>query len=150
MTKENTESLPGTAAGAQSAAPTSTASDRRLSAEEERDVLSFDPWGERDATYRVLRDGFASVRQPAQCAICFGTIATGERVWFRAEVDDGKMKTFRFCPECCWCIAHRNDEHDWDADQDGADPWERMDNRWELGSQRAREQRSHGEVQKPR
>jgi hypothetical protein len=94
--------------------------------------VNFDPWGERDATYRVLREGFCVVRLPHQCDICFGPIAVGERVWFRSETDDGKAKTFRFCPECCWCIAHRNDE-------DGDEPhgWERMDERWEIGRARA-------------
>lgn len=111
-----------------------------LTEAEERDVLNFDPWGEWDATYRVLREGFCAVRGDHECAICFGPIERGDRVWFRSEVDDGKMKTFRFCPECCWCIAHRNDGHDWDADPDGDnDPWARMDARWDLGRKRAEE-----------
>jgi hypothetical protein len=127
--------------------PEATSKEWSLSADEERDVLNFDPWGERDATYRVIREGFCVVRKPHECVICFGPIATGDRVWFRTEQDNGKMKTFRFCPECCWCIAHRNDDYDWDADRwdadrDGTDarePWARMDARWELGSRRARE-----------
>src|SRR5690606_35559151 len=83
-----------------------------LTEAEDRDVLDFDPWGERDATYRVLRAGFCVVRANHECDICFGPIKRGDRVWFRAETDDGKAKTFRFCPECCWYIAHRNDDHD--------------------------------------
>jgi hypothetical protein len=135
--------LLGTAAGEGLERPSSTPKDWRLSAEEERLCVLFDPWGERDATYRVIRDGFCVVRGPHECAICFGTIVKGERVWFRAEQDERKMKTFRFCPECCWCIAHRYDEHDWDADPDGPDPWERMDIRWDVGRQRAEERRAH-------
>lgn len=117
-----------------------------LTPTEEQSVLGFDPWGERDATYRVLREGFCIVRGSYECAICFGTIAKGERVWFRAETDDGKAATFRFCPECCWCIAHRYDEHDWEADPDGVDPWERMDGRWEIGRRRAEQRDNCGEA----
>jgi hypothetical protein len=118
----------------------------QLTADEEADVLNFDPWGERDATYRVLRAGFAVARKAAKCAICFGPIAVGERVWFRAEQDEGKVQTFRFCPECCWCIAHRCDEHDWESDPDGTgDPWARMDERWEVGRKRADAERTGGQ-----
>lgn len=118
-----------------------------LTADEERDVLNFNPWGERDATYRVLRDGFCVVRQDAECVICFGPITKGERVWFRSEVDDGKVATFRFCPECCWCIAHRCDEYDWEADPEGVrEPWARMDERWELGRRRAEEREGARDV----
>lgn len=104
-----------------------------LSADEEQNVLDFDPWGERDATYRVLRQGFCVVRASHECAICFGAIVSGERVWSRTEADDGTVKTFRFCPECCWCIAHRDD------DGDDVDSWERMYDRWEVGRRRAAE-----------
>jgi hypothetical protein len=116
-----------------------------LSAAEQQSVLNFDPWGERDATYRLLRQGFCVVRGSYECAICFGPIAKGERVWFRAETDDGRAATFRFCPECCWCIAHRCDDP-WDDDPDGPSPWEQMDARYELGSKRAREKES-GDIQ---
>jgi hypothetical protein len=107
-----------------------------LSADEERDVMAFDPWGERDATYRTLRSSFVVVRSAHQCAICFGPIATGERVWSKSEVDDGKAKTFRFCAECCWCIAHRYDENE----DDPHFGFMRMEERWEIGSGRAREE----------
>lgn len=100
-----------------------------LTSEQERDVLRFDPWGERDATYRVLRESFVVSRGAHECAICFGKIAPGERVWSRAEVDDGKAATFRFCPECCWCIAHRYD--------DDCDGFERLYARWDVGRERA-------------
>lgn len=119
--------------------------ERHLTPEQEQDVLQFDPWGERDATYRVLREGFCVARSAHQCAICFGSIAKGERVWFRSEVDDGKAMTFRFCSECCWCIAHRHDEHDWDVDPDGYDPFDRMYARWDLGRSRAESERANQE-----
>lgn len=111
----------------------STAASYTLTPAEERDVLNFDPWGERDATYKVLRASFAVVRKPHQCAICFSEIAAGSRVWAQTEVDDGKCATFRFCPECCWCIAHRFDE----SDDDGNFGFDRMYDRWEIGRTRA-------------
>lgn len=107
-----------------------------LTPEHERDVLSFDPWGDRDATYRLIRQGFSVVRVPHKCVICFGVIAAGERVWYRIEQDDGKMATFRICAECCWCIAHRYDEPDGTGEPFGFD---RMYERWEIGRQRADE-----------
>jgi hypothetical protein len=110
-----------------------------LSSTEERDVLCFDPWGERDATYVTLRSGFVNARKPHQCDICFGPIAVGERVWAKTETDDGKGKTFRFCAECCYCIAHRFDELAGD-DLDAA--WMRMERRYDVGRQRAEAQRT--------
>lgn len=113
------------------------AQDFTLTPEEERDVVHFDPWGERDATYRVLREGFARCRQGHECAICCGLIHAGERVWFRTETDNGQIRTFRFCPECCWCIARRYDEtraDDGYADDSG---FQRMYARWDVGRQRA-------------
>lgn len=108
-----------------------------LTPEQERDVLGFDPWGERDATYRTLRSGFAKCRQPHQCDICFGPIAKGERVWAKTETDDGKVRTFRFCAECCWCIARRFDESE---DEDVyAFGFTRLYERWEIGRTRADE-----------
>jgi hypothetical protein len=116
----------------------STASDFSLTPAEERDVLQFDPWGERDATYKVLRSGFGAVRKSHQCVICFGPIDAGDRVWARAEVDDGKIATFHFCTECCWCIARRYDE-DEDDPHSGFD---RMYARWDIGRQRAEQVRA--------
>lgn len=110
-----------------------------LSEAEERDVLDFDPWGDRDATYRVLREGFATCRKPHQCAICFGVISVRDRVWARTETDDGKVATFRFCAECCWCIAHRYDEGDDLGDADANFGFDRMYERWEIGRKRADE-----------
>lgn len=106
-----------------------------LTPEQERDVLHFDPWGERDATYRVLRSGFVVCRKPHECAICFGPINAGDRIWARAETDDGRTKTFHFCTECCWCIAHRYDATDDDSDSG----FDRMYERWEIGRKRADE-----------
>lgn len=111
--------------------------DWSLTPAQERDVLTFDPWGERDATYRVLREGFCVVRSAAQCAVCFGPIPKGERVWYRVETDDGRCATFRFCPECCWCIAHRYDESE-EGEPYGFD---RMYGRWDIGRKRAEAQR---------
>jgi hypothetical protein len=116
----------------------STASNFELTPAQERDVLDFDPWGERDATYRVLRSGFGVCRKSHQCAICFGQINAGDRVWARAEVYDGQTKTFHFCPECCWCIAHRYDESEDDANFG----FDRMYDRWEIGRARAESERS--------
>lgn len=109
-----------------------------LTPDQERDVLHFDPWGERDATYRVLRSGFAVCRKPHTCDICFGPIAPGDRIWARAETDDGQIKTFRFCPECCWCIARRYDE----CEDDANFGFDRMYQRWEIGRERAESSRA--------
>lgn len=102
-----------------------------LTVEEERDVLTFDPWGERDATYVELRSGFVKCRKAHQCAMCFGPIAAGDRVWAKTETDDGKVATFRFCVECCWCVAHRYDEGDNDEGYGVAEI--RLEQRWEMG-----------------
>lgn len=114
--------------------------DERLTAEQEADVLSFDPWGERDATYRVLAEKFGATRKTHCCAICFEAIPVGARVWMRREVDDGRAETFYFCQTCCWCIAHRYDEID--ENQDGFD---RMYERWEVGRTNAESQRAAAE-----
>ncbi len=116
-----------------------------LTAEDEHRVLNFDPWGERDATYVTLRDGFAVTRKPHACAICGGLIATRERVRAKTETDDGQIATFRFCAECCWCIAHRSDE----TDEDPHLGMERCEQRWEIGRQRAgqRQAAARGEGQ---
>lgn len=113
--------------------------DWTLTAADERSVLNFDPWGERDATHVTLRSGFVNVRKTHQCDICFGPIAAKERVWAKTETDDGQVKTFRFCAECCYAIAHRFDELDGD-DLDAA--WMRMERRYDLGRERAEQQRA--------
>lgn len=110
--------------------------DFSLTAEQERDVMDFDPWDDRDATARLIRTGFCNVRVSHECVICFGPISPGERVWFRTEQDYGRIATFRFCPECCWCIAHRYDEPEGTAEPFGFD---RMYERWEIGRKRADE-----------
>jgi hypothetical protein len=112
----------------------------RLTPEQERDVLNFDPWGDRDATYRTLRSGFAACRKQYECVICIGPIAVGERVWAKTEVDDGKAMTFRFCAECCWCIARRYDE-DEDSEEGYNYGFIRMEERWEIGRKRADQRR---------
>lgn len=107
-----------------------------LSHEEECGVMTFDPWGERDATYRTLRSQFVNVRTEHRCDICFGTIKTHDRVWAKTEVDYGKAKTFRFCSECCWCIAHRHDQ----TDDDPSFGFVRLDERWDIGYRRSRQE----------
>lgn len=113
------------------------AQDFTLTPEEERDVVNFDPWGDRDATYQVLREGFARCRRGHACVICCGPIHAGDRVWFRTETDDGKIMTFRFCPECCWCIAHRYDETMADDGYGEDIGFQRMYGRWEIGRKHA-------------
>jgi len=102
-----------------------------LSPADEAMALGYDPWGERDATYRTMSDKFIVTRKPADCAICFTSIPVGSRVRAKAEVDDGVAKTFRFCPECCWLMAHRSDE------PIGEDPdnFEALMGRYDLGRQ---------------
>lgn len=107
-----------------------------LTPEQEAEVLTFDPWGERDSTYRTLRSAFATCRKAHRCEICLGVIVVGERAWAKTEVDHGQAATFRFCAECCWCIAHRCDESA-DDDDDPNSAFMRMEDRWEIGRKRA-------------
>lgn len=65
------------------------------------DILAYNPWGDDDSDYRVLRSGMVVTRKPHECAICFETFPAGSRVRAQTEVFDGDMKTFRFCPACC-------------------------------------------------
>lgn len=109
--------------------------DWAITAEQERDVLRFDPWGERDSTYVTLRSAFVKAKKAHACDICFGPIVIGERHWAKTETDDGRCKTFRFCAECCWCIAHRYDE----IGDDANGGFDRMYERWEIGSAKARQ-----------
>lgn len=98
-----------------------------MTTDEETFALDYDPWGERDATYRTLSDRFVTTRRPADCAICFESIPVGSRVRAKAEADDGKAKTFRFCPECCRLMAGRRDD----------DAFEALLLRYDLGRQTA-------------
>ncbi len=100
-----------------------------LTGEEEVDVLAFNPWGDDDTPYRTLSDKFVLTRKPSECQICFASIPLAARVRAKTEVYDGNCKTFRFCVECCWCIAHRYDE----SDDDPHFGWTRMEERWEVG-----------------
>lgn len=86
----------------------------RLTEAQEQRALSFDPWGDRDADYRILKNAFITTRKPTTCAICFESIAVGSRVRAQTEVSDGdeKVATFRFCPECCRLMACRFDDDD--------------------------------------
>jgi hypothetical protein len=109
-----------------------------LTSEQERFALSYDPWGERDASYRTLADKFVITRKPSECAVCFESIPAGDRVRAKSEVDDGRAATFRFCRTCCWLMAHRNDE----PDEDGVDPYERLSDRYDRGRQNAEQART--------
>lgn len=108
-----------------------------LTAEQEAFVLDYDPWGERDATYRTLSDKFVVTRKPAECAICFEVIPVGARVRAKSEVDDGKAKTFKFCPECCWLMAHRNDEPSDEDVKAETDHFTRLMDRYDMGRKNA-------------
>lgn len=125
--------VPGEARGR-----TMTDDTRDLTPEQETEALWFDPWGERDATYRTLSDKFITTRRPAECAICFSDIPAGSRVRAKTEVDDGKCATFRFCPECCWCMAHTDDE----SDDDPHVGMDRMMGRYEIGRRNAERNRA--------
>ncbi len=113
--------------------PTGTWQAEPLTAEQEAFALHYDPWGERDATYRTMSDKFVVTRKAADCAICFTPIPVGSRVRAKAEVDDGVAKTFRFCPECCWLMGHRNDE----PKDDEPDNFEVLMGRYDLGRNRS-------------
>ncbi len=86
-----------------------------MTPEQEAFALDYDPWGERDATYRTLSDRFVVTRKPSTCAICSEVIPIGSRVRAKSEVDDGIAKTFRFCPTCCRLMADRRDDDRFEA-----------------------------------
>ncbi len=94
--------------------------------------LGYDPWGERDATYRTLDDRFVVTRKPAKCAICFEVIPVGSRVRAKREADNGKAMTFRFCVECCRLMAERHDD----------DQFKRLMQRYDLGCSTADAERA--------
>ena len=108
-----------------------------LSAQQEAHACGYDPWGERDATYRTLSDKFVTTKKPAECAICFESIPVGSRVRSKREVDDGKAATFKFCTECCWLMAHRGDEPSSDDIEAGTDNFERLMGRYAVGRKNA-------------
>jgi len=83
---------------------------RQLTPEQEWFALGFNPWDERDATYRVLTNQFITTRRPHRCAICFEAIVVGQRVRSQSEVAEGHVKTFRFCTTCCDLMARRRDD----------------------------------------
>lgn len=115
-----------------------------LSVQQEAHACGYDPWGERDATYRTLSDTFVTTKKPAECAICFESIPVGSRVRSKREVDDGKAATFKFCAECCWLMAHRHDEPS-DADVDvGTDNFGRLMARYDVGRKKADAARGEG------
>lgn len=95
---------------------------------QEADCLRLNPFeGDRDVTYRVLRDGFVRCRAADDCMTCLGPVAPGMRVRTRVEVYEGKVYTFRFCEECCAAMAVS-----W---SDGGEAWVA---RAEIGFKRAR------------
>lgn len=109
--------------------------DYRLTPEQERAALTFDPWGERDATYRTLSNKFITTRRASVCSICGDVIGVGCRVRATREVDDGHAMTFRFCAACCHAMAHRYD-HDPQGD-DGVDPFDVLYARYDMGRRAA-------------
>jgi hypothetical protein len=114
--------------------------DYALTPEQERIALGYDPWGERDATYRTLSNKFVTTRRASVCSICADVIGVGCRVRATREVDDGKAMTFRFCVACCYAMAHRYD-HDPQGD-DGVDPFDVLYARYDMGRKAADRARS--------
>ena len=105
-----------------------------MTPEQERDCLALNPFeGDRDVTYRVLRDGFVRARNRGKCMTCLGPVAPGTRVRARVEIFEGKVHTFRFCEECCAAMAASwgDEGRAWLA-------------RSELGSRRAAQHRNRG------
>lgn len=98
--------------------------------EYDRAVLSFNPWGDDDSDYRVLRNEFVVVRFSHHCDLCFGPISQGQRVRVQTERYDGKVASFRFCPTCCAAMAAR----EWD---DG----ESIEARYSAGQQQVKIER---------
>lgn len=103
----------------------------------EQAILGFDPWGsgKGDDPYRVLKNVMVIARQSHKCAICWGSIAKGERHRAQTEVnEDGsrQIKTFRFCAECCTAMPS------WFGNSSD----ETISARYMLGEQRARAERS--------
>lgn len=107
----------------------------QVNAMTDRDILSFDPWGDGkgDDPYRVLRNVMVTARFPNKCALCRGVIAKGERHRAQTEAETGGsklVKTFRFCAECCEAMPS------WWTDG------EKITARYSLGEQRARAERA--------
>jgi hypothetical protein len=80
---------------------------------EERQCLSYDPWGWDETPYRLMRDGFVKARKSHGCICCAHTIRAGQRVRARAEIDldEGKRGTFYWCVQCCEAMARVNDDN---------------------------------------
>ena len=112
-----------------------------LTVEQEAVALGYDPWGERDATYVVLSNKFVTTRKPLECSICFEAIPSGSRVRAQREVDYGKAKTFRFCAECSWLMAHRHDEPGEPDGNGDCDNFERLVTRYDIGRRNAEARR---------
>lgn len=85
---------------------------------EPRDAaLRYNPWGDDDSDYRVLRNVMAVTRKPSRCAMCFEDIPAGARVRAQSEIFEGKAMTFRFCPLCCEAMRARVSGRDCDGRQ---------------------------------
>lgn len=107
---------------------------------DDQTVLDYDPWGcgKGDDPYRVLRNVMVVARKEHPCAICFGSIAPGERHRAQTEVNlDGsrQVKTFRFCAECCAAMPRWDDFSNATLDA--------ITERHDLGAGRARRQESN-------
>jgi hypothetical protein len=70
-------------------------------------VLQFDPWCGDESDVTTLSDRMVVTRVKSVCAICFENILPRDRVRTKVEKWDGKMKTFRFCVNCCAAMARR-------------------------------------------
>jgi hypothetical protein len=70
-------------------------------------ILSFNPWCGDESDVTTLSDRMVVTRVSSTCAICFGKILPADRVRTKVEKMDGKVKTFRFCVECCAAMARR-------------------------------------------
>lgn len=114
-----------------------------LSPQEEAAALRCNPWEMDDSDYRELSDKFIVTRKPSECAICFEAIPAGARCRAKTEVMDGVCKTFRFCLECCWCMAHQSDDFD-GFDDDDDSPYMRLEQRYALGRKNAEAARAGG------
>lgn len=70
-------------------------------------ALKFDPFSS-DEGYPgdvALSDKFRTCRKPGRCHYCLNIIVKSERYRAIVEVAFGKIRTFKFCAECCKAMA---------------------------------------------
>lgn len=105
--------------------------DDRLTPEQERHCLNYDPFDGGEDKADILDDVFvlAGKRHEHGCGICLSTIEKGARHRVMTTKDDyAGMARVRICPECCRAIA--------DYSRDSRDPEyeEALIARWNLSS----------------